>query len=143
MKSRTVSAVLGLQLVGPRLTNVPLSARLRYSRDDPYAVHIAFHVPQGAPVEWLLARDLLAAGISSRAGVGDVTVWPSAGTAARAVGDVLNIEVSSPAGRARLKASATEISDFLRRTYQLIPAGEESEHFDADAELAGLLGRAS
>jgi len=45
--SRTaVSAELGLGLVGPERTIVPLMASLYYSCQDPYAVKIAFH-PDG------------------------------------------------------------------------------------------------
>jgi len=58
--SRTaVSAELGLGLVGPEQTIVPLMASLSYSCQDPYAVKIAFHIGTDEPVEWTLARDLL------------------------------------------------------------------------------------
>ena len=52
-----------------------------YSGSDPYAVRMAFHVGTDEPVEWIFARDLLAAGIESRQGEGDVHVWPSPGSA--------------------------------------------------------------
>jgi hypothetical protein len=67
-----VSAELGLGLVGPERTIVPLMASLSYSCRDPYAVKIAFHVGTDEPVEWTLARDLLAAALHSREGIGDV-----------------------------------------------------------------------
>src|SRR5579875_1992683 len=73
----TVSAELGLMLVVPQHATVPLVASLYYSGQDPYAVRMAFHVGTDEPVEWIFARDLLAAGISSRQGEGDVQVWPS------------------------------------------------------------------
>ena len=67
--SRTeVSAELGLGLAGPEHTIVPLMASLSYSCHDPYAVTIAFHVGTDEPVEWTLARDLLAAALHSREG---------------------------------------------------------------------------
>jgi hypothetical protein len=57
--SRTaVSAELGLGLVGPEHTIVPLTASLYYSCQDPCAVKIAFHVGTDEPVEWTLAREL-------------------------------------------------------------------------------------
>jgi hypothetical protein len=50
--SRTaVSADLGLGLVGPEHTIVPLMASLYYSCQDPYAVKIAFHLGTDEPVE--------------------------------------------------------------------------------------------
>src|SRR5712671_4388299 len=77
--SRTaVSADVGLGLVGPEHVIVPLMASLYYRGQDPYAIRIAFHVGAGAPVEWALARDLLAAALEARAGIGDVQAWPSA-----------------------------------------------------------------
>src|SRR5260370_41816817 len=77
--SRTaVSADVGLGLVGPEHVIVPLMASLYYRGQDPYAIRIAFHVGAGAPVEWALARDLLAAALEARAGIGDVQAWASA-----------------------------------------------------------------
>ena len=72
-----VSAELGIGLVGPEHTIVPLMASLYYRCPDPYAVRMAFHVGTDEPVEWTLARDLLAAALHSREGIGDVQAWPS------------------------------------------------------------------
>ena len=58
----TISAELGLKLVVPQQTIVPLVASMYYSGSDPYAVRMAFHVGTDEPVEWIFARDLLAAG---------------------------------------------------------------------------------
>jgi hypothetical protein len=143
MNSSTVSAELGLRLVVPQQTIVPLVASLYYSREDPYAIRIAFHVGLDEPVEWIFARDLLAMGIEGREGLGDVHVWPSAGSEGGAPGSVLNIELSSPFGQAHFEAPVKEISDFLRRTYQIVPAGEETDHVDVETELANLLRKAS
>jgi Streptomyces sporulation and cell division protein, SsgA len=143
MDSSTVSAGLGVRLVLPEQTIVPLAARLFYSREDPYAVRLAFGAGPGERVEWLFARDLLAMGIEGREGLGDVAVWPSAGSEGGAAGSVLHIELSSPHGQAHLEAPAGEISDFLRRTYQIVPAGEESGHIDVEAGLNDLLRQAS
>src|ERR1700757_915741 len=141
--SSTVSAELGLRLVVPQQTIVPLVASLYYSREDPYAIRIAFHVGLDEPVEWIFARDLLARGIESREGLGDVHVWPSAGSEGGAPGSVLNIELSSPFGQAHFDAPVQEISAFLRRTYLLVPEGEESHHVDVETELTDLLRKAS
>ena len=53
--SSTVSAELGLRLVVPQQTVVPLVASLYYSKEDPYAIRIAFHVGLDEPVEWIFA----------------------------------------------------------------------------------------
>jgi len=145
--SRTaVSADLGLGLVGPEHTIVPLMASLYYSCHDPYAVKMAFHVGTDEPVEWVLARDLLAAALHCREGIGDVQAWPSAASSdqggAAAGQKILNIAMRSPFGHAQFEASAAAIEAFLARTYQLVPDGQESAHLDFDAELAELLSEA-
>jgi hypothetical protein len=151
--STTISAELGLRLVVPQQTIVPLVASMFYSGSDPYAVRMAFHVGTDEPVEWIFARDLLAAGIESRQGEGDVHVWPSPGSCAHSGGldltgspqpgeKVLNIELSSPFGQAHFEAPAQAMAAFLRRTYQIVPAGQESGHIDIEAELNDLLRKA-
>jgi hypothetical protein len=156
--STTISAELGLKLVVPQQTIVPLVASLYYSGQDPYAVRMAFHVGTDEPVEWIFARDLLAAGITSRQGEGDVQVWPSTrscadpdsldeiGSAEAASEDasdtVLNIELSSPFGRAHFEAPAQAMAAFLERTFQLVPADQESDFIDIETELNDLLRQA-
>ena len=58
--STTISAELGLKLVVPQQTIVPLVASLYYSGRDPYAARMAFHVGSDAPVESLFSLDMLA-----------------------------------------------------------------------------------
>jgi hypothetical protein len=151
--STTISAELGLKLVVPQQTIVPLVASMYYSGSDPYAVRMAFHVGTDEPVEWIFARDLLAAGIESRQGDGDVQVWPSSVSVAETSGldvigvaepretqgNVLNIELSSPFGQARFEAPAEAMAAFLQRTYQIVPAGQESRYIDIETELNDLL----
>src|ERR1700728_2731489 len=98
----TVSAELGLMLVVPQHTTVPLVASLFFSGEDPYAVRMAFHVGTDEPVEWIFARDLLSAGMTGPSGEGDVKVWPSSRDAAA----TLNIVLSSPFGQAHFEAPA-------------------------------------
>ena len=151
--STTISAELGLKLVVPQQTIVPLVASMYYSGGDPYAVRMAFHVGTDEPVEWIFARDLLAAGIESRQGEGDVQVWPSPVSVAETSdlevigaeespgipGKVLNIELSSPFGQAHFEAPAEAMAAFLRRTYQIVRSGEEGRYIDIETELNDLL----
>ena len=141
--SSTVSAEVGLRLVTTPQTIVPLTGRLFCSRQDPYAVRIAFHAGLEEPVEWIFARDLLSHGIRGRQGIGDVQVRPSPGPAGGEPGSVLNIELISPYGQARFETPAQEVADFLRRACQIVPDGQESGHIDIDAELNDLLRQAS
>ena len=149
--SRTeISAELGLGLVGPERTIVPLTAGLSYSCADPYAIRMAFEVGTDEPVEWILARDLLAAGLKGSEGLGDVRAWPSAASCdpdvvaigAAAGNAILNIAMSSPFGQAQFEVSARAIEDFLQRTYQLVATGQESSYLNFDAELTELLSQA-
>jgi hypothetical protein len=140
--SRTaVTAEVSLGLVGPENGIVPLMASLTYSCADPYAVTMAFHVGTAEPVEWTLARDLLAAALHSREGIGDVQAWPSAASAAgeAAAHDVLNISMTSPFGHARFEASARDIEHFLARTFEVVPQGGEPSFMNFDDELTDLL----
>jgi hypothetical protein len=148
--SRTaISAELGLGLVGPEHVIVPLMASLYYRGQDPYAIRIAFHVGTGQPVEWTLARDLLAAALRAPEGIGDVQAWPSTapGEAGACEGAgagrrILNIAMSSPFGHAQFEVSARAVEEFLWRTYEIVPAGQESGFLDFDAELTELFGQA-
>jgi len=138
----TVTAELGFLLVIPRQGSVPLTASLFYTGDDPYAVRMAFHAGTDEVVEWIFARDLLTAGLTDPAGKGDVRTWPSPSGHGHGGEPVLNIVLSSPFGEAHFEAPMTAMAEFLRRTYDAIPAGREGEFFDIGAELDSLLWRA-
>jgi hypothetical protein len=139
----TVSAELGLMLVVPQHATVPLVASMFYSGEDPYAVRMAFHVGTDEPVEWIFARDLLAAGMTGPSGEGDVRVWPSPADEGTAPGETaLNIVLSSPFGQAHFEAPMQAMADFLRRTFDAIPTGHEGDYIDIGGELDGLLWQA-
>ena len=134
-RSDTVAAELGLTLVVPEHGGVPLTASLYYRGDDPYAIRMAFHVGMDDPVEWIFARDLLAAGMHAPTRDGDVRGWPGAEADRR----VLNISLSSPFGQAHFEAPLPAMSQFLLRTFELIPVGREGDFTDIDGELNELL----
>lgn len=121
---------------------MPLVASLYYSSGDPYAVRIAFHVGLDEPVEWTFGRDLLACGAESATGLGDVKAWPSAQSASGLSGTVLNLHLTSPYGEALFEAPAREVTDFLARTYQVVPQGGETEHLEVEKGLEELLRQA-
>jgi Streptomyces sporulation and cell division protein, SsgA len=145
--SATVSAELGLRLVAAEQTIVPLVASLYYRGSDPYAIRIAFHVGADEPVEWIFARELLADGMTTPVGDGDVQIWPSS-PAADPDGEicgpltVLNVKLSSPFGEAHFEAPAEAIIKFLDRTYSIVRMGQESDVIDIDGELNDLLWQA-
>jgi voltage-gated potassium channel Kch len=120
---RTVSTEITVTMINPP-PPVPLTVVLSYLESDPYAVHAAFDVGLGRPVEWLFARDLLAAGLLGWTGAGDVR----AGIDER--GESLRIMLSA-GHSAVFEFPADDVVGFLRRTYQLVPEG--SERIDVDA----------
>lgn len=108
---------------------------LLYEPHDPYAVHIVFYTDTDEPVTWAFARDLLAQGILRPSGERDVRLWPTyTGPDA-----VLNLALSSPHGTAHLTASLSVVTQWLERTYHLVPSGQEGDGIDLNAELSRLL----
>jgi len=130
-----VATELELRLVVPGTASVPVAAGLCYDAGDPYAVHVTFRTRGAADVSWTFARQLLTDGVSTPAGEGDVSVWPSR-TSGR---PVVCLSLSSPSGRALFEVPLDRLVEFLTNTYAAVPTGCESEHIDLDGELAALL----
>ncbi len=115
--------------------SVPVPTRLGYRSDDPYAVHVTFHVGSARPVPWTFARDLLVEGVVRPCGQADVRVWPAK---ERGRGVVM-MALASPDGEALLRAPAAQVSAWLRRTLRAVPQGSEAERLGLDDGLAELL----
>ncbi|MEU9220693.1 SsgA family sporulation/cell division regulator [Streptomyces sp. NPDC048376] len=132
-----VERELELRLVLSPERGIPVPARLGYYTDDPYAVHITFHIDSGRPVHWTFARDLLVEGVFRPSGHGDVRVWPS-----KAEGrSVVLIALSSPDGDALLEAPTPQVSAWLERALRRVPPGTEGAWLGIDDGLAELLAR--
>ncbi|MGW2650273.1 SsgA family sporulation/cell division regulator [Streptomyces sp. NPDC001393] len=135
MQHTVVERELELRLVLSPERSIPVPARLSYRSDDPYAVHIAFHIHSGSPVNWTFARDLLAEGVFRACGQGDVRVWPTK-TEGRSV---VLMALSSPDGDALLQAPVPQVSAWLERTLRAVPPGTEGEQLGIDDALDQLL----
>ncbi|MFJ6939464.1 SsgA family sporulation/cell division regulator [Streptomyces sp. NPDC101132] len=135
MHYTVVERELELKLVLSPERSIPVPARLTYRADDPYAVHITFHVGSSAPVNWTFARELLVEGVFRPCGHGDVRIWPTKVDAH----SVICVALSSPDGDALLEAPATSVSAWLERTLRAVPPGTESERLGLDDALAELL----
>ncbi len=133
--SASVTREIALHLVVPGDTAVPLPVTMRYDSRDPYAVHATFRTGRGEGVEWVFARDLLAAGMSRHVGEGDVRVWPGSQDGV----EVVYIALTSPDGEALLAAPAGELAEFVRRAQALVPDGSESRYLDLDGAITALL----
>ncbi|WP_318213043.1 SsgA family sporulation/cell division regulator [Streptomyces sp. SCL15-6] len=137
MHTTVVERELELRLILSPEYGVPVPARLTYLADDPYAVHITFHIDSGHPVHWTFARELLVEGVFRPCGHGDVRVWPS-----KAEGrSVVLMALSSPDGDALLEAPSAQVSAWLERTLRAVPPGSEGARLGLDDGLAELLAR--
>ncbi|MER5955131.1 SsgA family sporulation/cell division regulator [Streptomyces sp. NPDC001893] len=134
-----VERELELKLVLSPERSIPVPARLTYRTDDPYAVHIAFHIGSEHPVHWTFARELFVEGVFRPCGHGDVRVWPTKVDRR----SVVLMALSSPDGDALLEAPAAAVSAWLERTLRVVPPGSESERLGMDDGLAELLAPAS
>ncbi|MEU1469233.1 SsgA family sporulation/cell division regulator [Streptomyces sp. NPDC005761] len=118
----------------PQMETLP--AVLSYDRTDPFAVRMAFPAPatlEGTEVSWEFSRELLAAGMDSPAGVGDVRVRPFGY-------DRTVLEFHAAEGIAMVHVRTAELRRFLRRAQVLVPAGDEHRFLDLDRSLTQLLG---
>ncbi|MEE1752285.1 SsgA family sporulation/cell division regulator [Streptomyces sp. SP18CS02] len=139
MQHTVVERDVEIELVGPPGRGGAVPARLTYRTDDPYAVHIAFHIGSEHPVNWTFARDLLVEGVFGPCGDGDVRIRPS-----RAGGRaVVLLALSSPDGDALLRAPRAQVSAWLERTLRIVPPGSESGRLGIDDGLTELLARAA
>ncbi|MFC7218503.1 SsgA family sporulation/cell division regulator [Streptomyces polyrhachis] len=135
MQHTEVERFLDLKLVLSPERSISVPAKLAYRSDDPYAVHITFHVGSAAPVNWTFARELLVEGVFRPCGHGDVRIWPT-----KVAGqNVICMALTSPDGDALMEAPAAAVSAWLERTMRLVPPGTEVERLGLDDALAKLL----
>lgn len=125
----SVSQDVLLRCQAPSGRRTTLAATLHYAAVDPYAVRVVFHGPRD-DVAWLVDRQLLVAGRSAPAGLGDVLVRPGDG--------VVEIRFRSPDGSLDTVLPRVDLDLFLARTLAVVPLGEEQ--VDADLLLSALLG---
>ncbi|MFE4954864.1 SsgA family sporulation/cell division regulator [Streptomyces sp. NPDC056653] len=130
-----VERELELKLVLSPERSIPVPARLTYRAEDPYAVHITFHIGSDFPVHWTFARDLLVEGVFRPCGHGDVRIRPT-----KIQGrNVICVALTSPDGDALLEAPSAAVAAWVERTLRLVPPGTETERLGIDAGLAELL----
>ncbi|WP_455360554.1 SsgA family sporulation/cell division regulator [Streptomyces sp. SYSU K21746] len=130
-----VERELEIDLVLSPERSIAVPARLAYRTDDPYAVHIIFHIGSDFPVHWTFARELLVEGVFRPCGHGDVRIWPTKADAR----SIVCMALSSPEGDALLEASAAAVSAWLERTLRVVPPGTEAGRLGIDDGLAELL----
>ena len=130
-----VERELELNLVLSPERSIPVPAQFVYRTDDPYAVHITFHIGSDHTVHWTFARELLVEGVFRPCGHGDVRVWPSKIDGR----GVVLLTLSSPEGNALLEVPAAPVTAWLERILRVVPPGSECERLGIDSGLAKLL----
>ncbi|NGO71184.1 SsgA family sporulation/cell division regulator [Streptomyces boncukensis] len=130
-----VERELEMKLVLSPERSAAVPVRLCYRSDDPFAVHVVFHIGSASPVHWTFSRELLVEGVFRPCGQGDVRVWPTK------VGsrDVICMALTSPDGDALLEAPSLPVSAWLERTLRVVPPGREREALEIDEGLSALL----
>jgi hypothetical protein len=114
--------------------STPVRSRWSYRADQPFTVTAAFQTERDRWVEWAFSRDLLVDGLRGPAGVGDVRLHPESEDGLT----VLVVEIESPEGYAELELDHAAVANFLAATGEVVPIGEESNHFDVDALIDEL-----
>ncbi|KOT57082.1 MULTISPECIES: SsgA family sporulation/cell division regulator [Streptomyces] len=124
-----------MSLVAGSDSRVFIPVRLYYKNTDPYAVQFSFDVTPDDVVRWTFSRELLVQGLTAPAGIGDVKITPIGSHQNHR----FNIELEPPGGYARLEGPAAPVKAWLAKTFEVVPAGRESESVDIDSFLDELL----
>jgi hypothetical protein len=112
-------------------TTLPaVNAELRYYCEDPYAIQMLLSVDQSPAICWTFGRELLMTGVTMPTGLGDVQVYPTH--------DGVIVELRSGGAAAKLLAHTPDIAAFTDRTLELVPLGNEMDHYDLDRQLGSL-----
>lgn len=136
MSVRRVAAEIPLGVEPARGDTFITGGSLSYDIGNPFEVILTVKGEPGEQsVEWRLSRQLLASGLVSMHGEGDVRIGPDPDS----YGRLVMIELNPPDGHAVLRAGMSAVQRFLSETYDLVPEGGEDLDMDLDAELAKLL----
>ncbi|SDJ62382.1 Streptomyces sporulation and cell division protein, SsgA [Lentzea albidocapillata subsp. violacea] len=111
-----------VEFIRPDGSVEPMNVDFQYRSDDPHAVTLRFQA-RDQESTWLVGRELLADGLLSPTGLGDVRLRPGDG-------DVLVLELLTEDSHAVFHLSAAELQRFLDSTYAAVPAGREAIDFD-------------
>ncbi|MFF0050842.1 SsgA family sporulation/cell division regulator [Streptomyces sp. NPDC005498] len=108
------------QWIGVRLP-LPITCEFSYSARDPFAVTLIFDAEGEWPVRWVFSRELLAEGLTARAGDGDVVLWPEFGPDG---GCALWVQVGRTC-TAHFEIPAKPVMQWLAATYVMVTRGQE------------------
>ncbi|WP_338692866.1 SsgA family sporulation/cell division regulator [Streptomyces sp. Q6] len=109
---------------------VAVDSVFTYDPCDPLVVTVAFQAADEWPVRWAVARDLIADGLATRSGEGDVALWPLYDLGSDPVSVCLR--VSNPGGTALFEIPYEPIAAWLDETYGLVARGGELDGVEWD-----------
>jgi Streptomyces sporulation and cell division protein, SsgA len=112
-----------LGLLIPDQAPIPLAGRLTWDSAEPTDIHLTIRRGPHLEARWLIGRDLLTAGLDGTVGDSDVRIQPYT----TATGPMLRIDLSSDTGAASLITARQPVGDFLRATWEFLPANLEAE----------------
>jgi Streptomyces sporulation and cell division protein, SsgA len=112
----------------------PVVTRWSYRAGDPFAVSLVVRTRHDRWVEWLVARELVAAALEGPAGIGDIRMTPQLVQGY----DIVEIEIRSGDGRAVLEVDRDLLRGFVEASYEIVALGDEAGRLDLDGELARL-----
>ncbi|MGW0856925.1 SsgA family sporulation/cell division regulator [Streptomyces sp. NPDC002690] len=107
-----------------------LACEFSYDPHDPLAVTMVFRADSEWPVRWVVSRDLLAEGMTLRAGEGDVVLWPTQEREGVAATFFMRI---GGARTAFFEIPTEPFAEWLAATYLQVRRGAELEGADWDA----------
>ena len=111
--------------------------QLAWHADDPYAVELLLTAQPDHPAlprgRWVVLRDFLTYGLEEATGDGEVRIRPDE------LRDRVWFELARPGRAACVSVDRTLVREFLARTEQAVPRGEERSEAAIDALLERLL----
>jgi len=111
--------------------------KLTWQADDPYAVELLLTAQPDHPAlprgRWVVLRDFLTYGLEEATGDGEVRIRPDE------LRDRVWFELARPGRAACVSVDRAVVRDFLARTEQAVPRGEERSEAAIDALLERLL----
>jgi hypothetical protein len=130
-----VTAELSLRMVVDSERTIEVPCSLEYRAEEPYAVRATFRTGV-ADIEWMFSRDLLLEGLQRPSGEGDIVIWPENGGEQ----PLILLALNSPSGQAVLECDRPHVELFMRRTFQIVPVGQEGDCLDVDGLISAILG---
>ncbi|MEV6106476.1 SsgA family sporulation/cell division regulator [Streptomyces sp. NPDC051940] len=106
-----------------------LPCEFSYDPQDPLAVAVVFNTDGESPVRWFFSRELLADGLATRSGEGEVVLWPVYDDDGEPA--TFCVRVGS-AHKALFEIPADPVAEWLAETYTLVPRGTELDGVDWD-----------